>query len=185
MKGRNILALAGLAVLANACGGGLRVSTDYDPEAGFEGYQTYKWAQRTQGGEDPRVYNELMAGRIKRAIDAALQAKGYRETSDTPDFYVAWHGAIEGRMDVQTINHHYGYGWGWYYPSGVVQDTYVRNWDEGTLMIDIVDGRSNSLVWRATGQAELDERPQAPEVQQDRLNEAAVQMLEHFPPEGN
>lgn len=185
MKHSRILAYTLLAAFSAACGGGLRVTTDYDPEAAFDGYQTYKWAERTLEGQDPRVYNDILARRIRSAIDAALEAKGYREVSGTPDFYVAWHGAIEGRMDVQAINHYYGYGWGWYYPGGMVQDTYVRNWDEGTLMIDIVDARGNNLVWRATGQAELDERPQSPEVQQERLNEAAVEMLAGFPPGGD
>jgi len=38
------------------------------------------------GNDDPRVFNAIVAGRVKNAVNKALQAKGYKEvTSRTPD----------------------------------------------------------------------------------------------------
>ena len=51
-------------------------------------------------------------------------------------------------MSAATISAHYGYGWGWY-GSGRT-NTYVNEWDEGTLLVDIVDAASNELVWRGS-----------------------------------
>jgi hypothetical protein len=168
-----------------ACGGGVAVNSDYDPGADFASYSTYAWAERTdRGDDDPRVYNAITMQRVKTAVDRALGAKGYTEASGAADFYVAWHGAIEGQMSYQTINSHYGYGWGWYGGMGVgTSNTYVNEWDEGTLLVDIVDAGTNQLVWRgtATGTVEPDLSPQE---SQARLDDAAAKLLQTFPPEG-
>ncbi len=185
MTRQHVISCAAVAALLAGCGGGLNISTDFDPQASFADFDTYAWAERTPtGDDDPRVYNTIMAGRIKTAVNRALQAKGLRETSSNPDFVVAWHGAIQGKMEYQTINNHYGYGWGWYGGglATTTSRTTQREWDEGTLIIDIIGTRTNQLVWRGQAQARLDDRPPSPEVAQQRMDEAAAKNLETFPP---
>jgi hypothetical protein len=171
------------ALTVGACGG-LKVSTDYDPEADFSGWQTYVWAERTDEGElDPRVYNSIVEGRVKVAVDRALQAKGYSEViTGDPDFLVAWHGAIDGKVSVNTVTTHYGYGWGWYGGYGATQ-TYVNEWDEGTLIIDFIDVRENKLVWRSSVTDSITERA-SPEEAQRALDNAVAKILGSFPPGG-
>ena len=112
---RNVISFLATAAFLMSCGGGLQVDTDFDPQANFASMRTYAWAQRTPTGEDdPRVYNAITAGRIKTAVDNALQTKGLRQVSSSPDVYVAWHGAINGKMSYETISNDYGYGWGRY-----------------------------------------------------------------------
>jgi hypothetical protein len=145
MRRINLLALTVVAAMLAGCGGGIRVQTDFDTTAEFSGYQTYQWAEReTTGKEDPRGYNDLTARRIKLAVDRALQAKGFREAGADPDCFVAWHGAIDGKMSLTTIRDDYWYGWGWYGPGISTAQTYANEWDEGTLHIDIIDAGS----WR-------------------------------------
>ena len=62
-------------------------------------------------------------------------------------------------------------------------DGYVENYDQGTLVLDIVDGRSNELVWRGTAQARIDPS-NSPEERQRRINEAVRKILDRFPPGG-
>ncbi len=162
------------------CGGGLQIDTDYNPQADFSAIQTYAWAQRTPSGQDdPRVYNAIVQGRITSAIDGALQAKGLRLVTSSPDAWVAWHGAIEGKMSYETISNNYGYGWGAYgYGRGrstlamgtTSSRTTAREWDEGTLLIDILDKLSQSARTPAEAQA--------------RADEVAAEMLAGFPPGG-
>lgn len=179
-----VLTLASALVLV-ACGGGVTVSSDYDPGVDFARYGTYAWAERTEtGDDDPRVYNSITMQRVRTAVDRALAAKGYGEADEGADFYVAWHGAIEGRMSYQTINSHYGYGWGWYGGMGVgTSNTYVNEWDEGTLLVDIIDAGTNQLVWRGTATGTV-ERNLSPQESQARLDDAAAKLLQTFPPEG-
>jgi len=182
---RTKTALSLLAAVSVVACGGVKYNSNFDPQASFDGFNTYAWAQRTPtGDDDPRVYNDIVDRRIKLAADQALEAKGYQQ-SNSPTFFVAWHGAIDGKMNVTTINNHYGYGWGYYRYGGMgmgTSQTYVNEWDEGTLLIDIIDAQSNNLVWRGTATAEL-RQSQNPEQQQQRLNEILAKLLERFPPQ--
>ena len=79
---RDLISSLVTAVFLMGCGGGLQVDTDYDPQADFASMETYAWAQRTPAGDDdPRVYNAIVARRLKAGVDNALQAKGFREVS--------------------------------------------------------------------------------------------------------
>jgi hypothetical protein len=117
-------------------------------------------------------------------VNQELQTRGYRLVDENPDFKVGWHGAIDQKLDVGTMDSYYGYGWGsWYSPyyGGGAPHTYVREYEEGTLILDVVDAASNKLVWRGTAQAELSSNSSA-EKRQERLNEAVSKILEDFPP---
>ena len=174
-----------LAAISIAACGGVSYNADFDPTANFDGFNTYQWAERTPtGDDDARVYNDIVDGRIKRAAERALEAKGYHKVTSNPDFVVAWHGAIDGKMSVSTINSHYGYGWGWYGYGGMgmgTSQTYVNEWDEGTLLIDIIDAQSQNLVWRGTATAELKQSRSTEEAQR-RMDEILEKLLERFPP---
>jgi len=194
MRFHRLIGCAASALLVAGCGGGLQIDTDYNPQADFASVETYGWAQRTASGQDdPRVYNAITEGRVRNAIDAALQAKGLRLVTSSPDVWVAWHGAIQGKMSYETISNDYGYGWGRYGYGGrggmtmgtTSSRTTAREWDEGTLLIDIIDAGSDELMWRAVGQAKLSETQRTPEEAQTRANDVAVQMLADFPPGGS
>ncbi len=176
---RRLTLVATLAV--GACGGGVGTRQDYDPGVDFGAFQTYAWAERTpSGGEDARVYNRVTMQRVRTAVERALNAKGFRKTDDAPDFHVAWHGAIRGQMSATTIGTHYGYGWGWYGGTSMT-NTFVNEWDEGTLLIDIVDPTENLLIWRGVAQGTIDEAP-TPQEAQAQLDRAAAMILRDFPP---
>jgi hypothetical protein len=172
-----------LALTETACGGGTEFTSDWDPGADMTGYRTYAWAQRTDAGrENARVYNAVTETRVKSAVNKALEARGYERVvaAANPDFMVAWHGAIEGKVAFTTVNRYYGYGWGWYgYGSS---STRAEGWDEGTLVLDIVDAASNQLVWRGTAAGEL-QRDIPREERQARLDAGAERLLRTFPPE--
>ena len=57
----------------------------------------------------------------------------------------------------------------------------MREYREGTLILDVVDASSNKLAWRGTAQAELSEKSDAKKSQK-LINEAVDEMLEKFPP---
>jgi hypothetical protein len=185
---RNVISCLATASLLLGCGGGISVDTDFDPQADFASMRTYQWAQRTPSGDDdPRVYNALVMGRIKNAVNTVLASKGFREVSSSPDVYVAWHAAIEGKMSYETINNNYGYGWGRYGGGGwgmgtSTSRTTTREWDEGMLLIDFIDGETEELVYRSVGQAKLSQAQETPQQAQERANEAVAIMLEDFPP---
>jgi hypothetical protein len=180
MRALRIALAATVAVMVTGCSG-MSIRSDYNPQANFDSYSTYAWLPAPTTG-DPRLDNAILEGRIKAAVDNALAEKGFRlaDNADDATFWVGYHIGIEGRMDVTTVNSYYGYGWGpWY--GGAYRDTQVRYYDQGTLLIDVIDAGAQELAWRGTAEAEV-HNESSPERRQQRLNEAVTKILDRFPP---
>ena len=164
-----------------ACSG-MKITTDYNPETApnFSAYQTYAWLPQPIR-RDPRVYNSITEDRVRRAVENSLSARGYRKvTSGAPDFLVAWQAAIEGKVDVTMVNGYYGYGYrGW---GAWGAEPMVTEYDEGTLILDVVDGESRELAWRGVAQARVSLNS-SPDERGRRINEAVGKILSNFPPQ--
>jgi hypothetical protein len=182
-----------LALLAVSCAPRLQVQTDYSPQADFTKLRTYAWLPRAQPASgDPRVDSGLVEGRVRRAVNTALAAKGFHEVapSSEPDFYVAYQAAIENKINVRSTPTYYGYrGWwgrGFGPPVGMVgSSTTVHQYDLGTLVIDVIDRERDDLIWRGSAQAKLSKSQRGtPAERQEAMNEAVAQILEDFPPSG-
>ncbi|WP_164021657.1 DUF4136 domain-containing protein [Pyxidicoccus trucidator] len=191
MSPHHRLAVPLLLLLLAACSG-IETNTHYDPASvgKLDGYKTYAWLPAPEGA-DPRIYNDVTEAQVKKVVDAQLASRGYRKVDENPDFKFGWHGSIDQKMDVDTVNSYYGYGWGsWYAPYGpgmsvgaTFPQTYVDEYEEGTLILDVVDAGTNKLVWRGTAQAALEDNP-SPQRREERLGEAVKDVLEQFPPKG-
>ena len=59
--------------------------------------------------------------------------------------------------------------------------TYVSQYDEGTLVIDVVDMAKQELVWRGIGTGVLSENPSVEE-RTANINYAVTEILTQFPP---
>ncbi|MGZ3458198.1 MAG: DUF4136 domain-containing protein [Archangium sp.] len=172
----------------------IKTSTNYDPNAVQEvaSYRTYAWLPMKEGG-DPRIHNPIIQARVQQAVDRDLQGRGYKrvDPGQNPDFEMGWHGAVDKKVEADVINSYYGYAWDpWYDPfygpvayggAGVPQ-TVVREYTQGTLILDVVDAKSDKLVWRGTAQAELSEHSDAKKSQK-LINSAVEKMLAKFPPQ--
>jgi hypothetical protein len=178
-------ALLSLAI-ASGCAS-VRVTHDYDPDADFAGLKTWQWSEKPRAlTGDVRVDdNSLLEGRVHVAVEAVLAEKGYSKLgSGEPDFLVTYHAAIAEKIDVQTVNDYYGYdpAWGWgYQPAGWGTRTYVNQYEEGSLMLDVATP-NNHLIWRGTAAADVDES-KTPEERAERILTSVEKMLTLFPPE--
>jgi len=57
----------------------------------------------------------------------------------------------------------------------------VSYYDEGTVVLDIIDPKTRNLVWRGSAQSRVDDGD-TPEERDARVNEAYRRILERFPP---
>lgn len=182
-----LVALPLLGVLGG-CSAGLSVHQDYDPSADFAAYQTYAWSTQQQSPTgDPRLDNDLTVQRIRGAVDAELAARGFRQVdADAAGFLIAYYATIGQKVDVYPTTTTLGYGWGPYYHGGyygtTMTTTDVYEYEEGTLILDFIDGKTKNLVWRGTGKKALASTPAPPEEQERRLRAVASQILAQFPP---
>lgn len=179
------VAIAALTVLALAGCSTLRVGTDHDPQAvpAMAGWTTYQWLPEPEG-DDPVLHNEMLRVRVHGAVNDALAAKGFRRVNDgDPDFRVGWHASVKGKTSVSTVNNYYGYGYASFGTGGGSEyaDTYVHEYEEGTLILDIVNAGTEQLVWRGRAQAEVSLSDDV-ETRERRIRKAVRKMFEDFPP---
>lgn len=173
-----LFATAVLATSLVACASTPTVNTDFDPAANFASYRTYSWAVKPQGG------SPLVQQRIVDGINSRLQARGLREAPQG-DIAIAAH-VVTTRQ--QTLDTFYsgtgmgGWGWrgGWHGGAGMgTATTTVRNYEVGTLIVDMFDAKTQQAVWRGTASATVPNSP-------DRVNvqvEAGLdKMFAAFPP---
>ena len=59
---------------------------------------------------------------------------------------------------------------------------WVNEWDEGTLIIGIVDPQSNELIWWGSANGELSKTKRPPDEAQRKADEVAAKILKGFPP---
>jgi hypothetical protein len=185
-------------ILVVALGGctTMEISTDYDPSADFSRLRTYDWLPGPQGSaDDPRIDHSLLDGRIRSAVERQLAAQGYeKQTSGGPDFWIGYRAAVEKKLDVIAFDDYARYGPmggpGYRPGSGLAYGhqawigsppPHVFEYDEGTLVLDIVDPTTRKLLWRGSAQAEVN-LSAAPEKKREKINEAVRRMLERFPP---
>jgi len=177
------------ALLVVACGGcsTLQASVDYDPEAELQGLETYSWLLEVQPRTgDPKVNSDLLDRRVRRAVDVQLSAQGYQKREGGPvDFRVAYFAAVEHKRELSISTEYYDDGFG-IYDHGLRNSGYtdarVFEYDEGSLIIDLLHPISRRIMWRGVIQAELG-RESTPEDRSARIDAAARKILSKFPPE--
>lgn len=164
-----------------ACSG-VRVSTDYDPSVDFTGFGSYAWLDDSSGVEGDREdVTSLLDRRIRQAIEDELEAKGLaRVERDEAEVLVSYHLSVDKKLDVDTINTGVGYYRGWYGASAHTE-TIVREYEEGTLLVDLVEPGSRQLVWRGSGQSRLRESS-SPEQREQRVRQVVGAILKDYPP---
>jgi hypothetical protein len=182
MRHRHELLMFALLTIITACstiGSTIEVGSDYDPKANFATYRTYSWLPRVEEpGADRRLQSTLLHSRIRDAVEAQLSSKGLtKDLVGKPDILVTYHLALKGKFDVTTVPNYP------YFPSswGATTTTNVRQYEEGSLILDLIDASNQQLVWRGSAQAEV--KPDAsPQEKEKRINEAVQRILERYPP---
>jgi len=66
----------------------------------------------------------------------------------------------------------------------MITTTEGREYEQGTLVIDIADASSREAIWRGTGEGVVN-RSTNPETNQQRLRQAVDRILAEFPPSGD
>jgi len=124
----------------------------------FSQVHTFSWlptAGATLERSDPFLHSHIV-----NTIEYQLTSNGLTEVSDNPDVRVTYYGSKDTEVRLQSDS--YGYGWGgyggpgWgYYGYGaygrvgpVSTTTRVVEYETGTLVVDIVDARTDELIWR-------------------------------------
>lgn len=174
---RNILVAAVLA-LAGCATPRYDIDFDYDTGENWAALKTYDWQPPTGNA----VKDELLVKRIRATVDAGLEKKGLAR-SPNPDFLIAMQlsgkTAYGGSTTVGvSVGIPVGRAGRVSVGGGKSKPIEVK---EGQIVLDFVDTKSKSLLWRATAAGSA--RPAtSPEEQQERIDQIVGEMLAGFPP---
>ena len=164
---RFLLAIASLAVVPSARS--QKITVEFDQAANFGNYKTFAIRNGTLNSRSPALNSELVRKRIEADIEHDLSSRGLSEVSGRPDLNVVYHFGSARKTELET----YPAGWrGW--GTRVVRVPYA----EGTLVIDLRDTSTHSLVWRGIATEEKND----PNKIQGKLDDMVKKAVEKYPP---
>ncbi len=149
--------IATLVALPGLSGCATRVRSDFDREAVFSDYNTFDWiaplVRASEEGvqadpEGPFVRNSLLDKRIRAAVNRNLETRGFHYVEGgESDFRLNYHVTFKDKL----VGSGSGFGYFGRYRRGGFSSGFnwsVRQYQEGTIIIDIVDRAKDQLVWR-------------------------------------
>jgi len=96
---------------------------------------------------DPMLANSPVGQAIHSDIVSSFEGRGYSESS-APDFLVAYYA---GTGDIVSVKA-YPYGYSGMSTGGRID---IRDYPAGTVIVDVVDAKTQQLVWRGQGTAKI------------------------------
>ena len=179
------LAVCAATLVLGGCSG-VQVSQDYDPATNFKSMHAYRWESDTQEKTgDLRIDNPLRDTRIRAAVARQLSDKGFVQTEDgNATFLVRYQFTLRQKIESDGAGGGIGFGVGSYGRHGGVAigtGNNIREYDEGTLTIDIVDAASPNLLWRGIGTQRYREYNDPEKTSRD-INTLVETILVQFPP---
>ncbi len=161
------------------------VQHDWDPGVDFERFGRFHWVEPPEiDGADPFADNSLLRKRVRDAVETVLEGRGFRPvaTIEEADFLITFAVLLEDRLRVDSVSS--GLGYGYFHRRAGFGTLYgtsnVRNYQESTLVLDVLDPQSEELVWRGWGTGIVGTRDR--DRQGKRMEEGVRAILERFPP---
>ena len=143
----------------------VHVNTDWDHAAQFDRYRTYTWmdSPRMQAMQHATLFDR----RLRSAVEGQLAAKGLRKADGggAADIVLVYHAGVQDKLDVQQ--------WGY-----AARRWDVRQYHEGTLVVDVIDANTDSLVWRGIASGEVTSSSESIK----QLEQVVQKMFATFPP---
>lgn len=156
---------------------------DYEQSATdkFLQYNSYEIDSREERSEYQHVaLSSIVDRRITRAINSILLSKGYRNDATEIDFRVTFSTSKNERSNLLDLragpppfrrNPYLGIG--------ANSNISIHTFEEGTIVIDIIDARSQQLVWRAAHTERLARKARS----DSEIHTIINQILGYFPPD--
>jgi hypothetical protein len=191
MKAAYRLILPALAVAALAACATMP-EVDYDHMTDFASYHQFYWhpVKHQKPVKNPVLDSEILGRRVKNAVIDTLTARGYEQVgnADQADFIVTWQTASQQKLAASGGGFRFGVGIGYPFYSPFYGSAYwpiapynVESYQNGDLIIDIIDAASNELVWRGWTQARV--RPS--NFSRKDVKAMVKDILDAFPPRGD
>lgn len=169
-----------LVIIISSCSSSLQISSDYDKTAHFSSYKTFSLYNLKARGN----VSQFNQDRIAASIRAEMIRKGFTETTGNPDLLVNAFTVLKNRTGISASISYYGFGsayrpYGyWVAPGNTYTSVSTYDYKDGSLLIDIIDAKTNKMIWTGNGSAEVYKKPKNPE---EVINEVVAKIMAKFP----
>ena len=172
---KTLLALGASILVLAACGTpGPTVVSNTQPGIKMKNFETWDFIQPL--GTDRRGARTPLSSKLMNAMMVEMQDRGLRRSNDEPDLLVDFIVTTEERLDVRqtpNMNTMQRSHWNRGFSTWPSYQTTVRQYTQGTLLIDLIDVNNNALV--AEGAAEG--RVRSEEITQNQVTELVTAIM--------
>lgn len=158
-----------LGLLASHAAPAQKINIQFDQAADFSKYKTFNLREGRLNSGNPALNSELVKKQIDSDIQRDLAARGLTEVNGKADLNVFYHFGSARRTQLES----YPAGW-----RGLGTRVVRVPYAEGTLVIDLHDAESHSLVWRAIASEEKSD----PAKIQGKLDDMVKKSFQKYPP---
>ncbi len=156
-------------------------------------YSTYAWLPSQDRGDTSLYNNEILQSNLIATVDDQLQMRGFKGDGKNPDLLVLMHIMFEHETEVERTPRYSSYNYlypSWYvfggyayYYNAYDRITYIDGFDidtvhytEGTVVVDIIEAKTNKLLWRGWS-----ERLISPATYKNSLEKDVKAIFKEFP----
>ena len=175
MRITRVIPLFALVVAVMPACATLRVHAYEAPGANVARYRSYSWDDAGLGATgDPRLdNNRFFHERMVAVVERELARKGFERVSGAPDLIVRLHArvaqtAVDGSPDPRLATCREG-------------ECPAFVFDEGTLLLDFIDARTNRLAWRGWAESDFDGVVDDQDWMDDTIDRIVTSILRRLP----
>ena len=179
---RKLLFIASaLVLILTGCASGPTITVNTAPGADLSNIRTFNFMQQL-GTDRDNGARTPMSMMLMNSMSREMASRGLKQ-SDSPDMLVDFFVTTEARMDVRTTGSsmHSVHRSNWHRGCCTTWPTYrttVRQYTQGTLLIDLINPSANALL--AEGAA--GERLRSNEVSQKQMDDVVSQIMADMMP---
>jgi hypothetical protein len=177
---RRLTGLTLAAIVATAITGCATMSVSSHVERGLDiaKYRTFDWgpADALPTG-DPRLDKDpFFKDHVQGAVEKSMTSRGFEwATTGSPDLRIHYHANVSERIDIDRLDNDRGYCGG----EGCTPAT--TRYEAGTLVVDVIDARTNRLIWRGWAQNTVKGMLENQDTMARQIDEAVTRMFAQFP----
>jgi hypothetical protein len=154
---------------------------DYNDVYNFSAVRSYAIAPRDDMQDKEALISDMTRNRIELAIEANMEAKGFKSVDlKQADVSIAYYVITQEQKQI-TQTQGPGYYRCRYCAPTWATNVQVREYTEGTLIIDMIDNKTKKAVWRGSTAGRINPKADM-EQRKEQINKAVEFVLSGFPP---
>jgi len=156
----------------------LKIYSDFDHNISIKKYKTFGWPDHEKLDiKNNPLYNEQTENVIQREVALQLTKKGYQFSELQPDLRIHYHIVLENwSITPDPFGYEYDSYW-------LNREIHLYEYREGTLIIDLVDPKTDFLVWRGWV-VNFNNQKKAGQIEK-QIKKATPKIFEAFPLQEN